>query len=384
MQEEQQIKYIPADPLNPPVPTAEHSAENLPSQFTPAGFWIRLAAFYLDGIVIAIILVIPLALLAISWKDFFELLRLSQFDKKQELFIELAILPFALFLSAVLVNKFGATPGKMLLGLKIVNQEGSKPSFKSSVLREVVGRVLSVITLGVGYLIALFDKEKRTLHDRLAGTRVILSRPVGLVKKIIVIILDLLAFPILLAPLGIIAAVILISINPAKDFKAPGKTTSVEKSPGVKRYEDAAAGWYLEYNIEDFERVEELGGGTTFYRRGFDRCMSNFTVEVKDNTSGLSLEQYSQNRFFGQTLIQESVQIGSISALKTTWNYEIIINGETKIQKGIFYFVPSETKIYSLDYSDMNSVQGTKSYSPEQCLGDETKIVETMMKFRLL
>lgn len=66
----------------------------------------------------------------------------------------------------------GATPGKMLLKIKVVRPDGSPISYGASFLR-YIGVFISSIILMMGYIMAFFDKENRTLHDRIAGTRVI-------------------------------------------------------------------------------------------------------------------------------------------------------------------------------------------------------------------
>lgn len=67
----------------------------------------------------------------------------------------------------------GKTLGKSLLNLRVVNTDGDTPDFAALLLRNVIGYFASVATLLGGFIIAFFDEERRTLHDRLAGTRVI-------------------------------------------------------------------------------------------------------------------------------------------------------------------------------------------------------------------
>ena len=72
----------------------------------------------------------------------------------------------------------GLTPGKKLLGLQVVqHQSGNTPGFATMFLREIVGRFLSGLFLGLGYFWALFDKNGQAWHDKLAGT-VVLDRRV--------------------------------------------------------------------------------------------------------------------------------------------------------------------------------------------------------------
>lgn len=68
----------------------------------------------------------------------------------------------------------GRTPGKRLLGLQVVQQQnGEIPGFGKMFIREVVGRFVSGVVLGLGYLWAIFDKNSQAWHDKIAGTVVI-------------------------------------------------------------------------------------------------------------------------------------------------------------------------------------------------------------------
>jgi uncharacterized RDD family membrane protein YckC len=71
----------------------------------------------------------------------------------------------------------GQTIGKMAAGVRVVPTEERDPgnarvTLGSAVLR-AVGCLISVLTVGLGYLPALFGKDHRALHDRLADTRVV-------------------------------------------------------------------------------------------------------------------------------------------------------------------------------------------------------------------
>ena len=70
------------------------------------------------------------------------------------------------------IGKFGATPGKMVLGLKVVRSDGGRVTYLRAFAR-YFAEFLSAITLLIGYIIAAFDSEKRALHDHICDTRVI-------------------------------------------------------------------------------------------------------------------------------------------------------------------------------------------------------------------
>lgn len=67
---------------------------------------------------------------------------------------------------------WGATPGKMACKLRIVTAQGGKLSYVHALARHL-SKLISLFTCLIGFIIAAFDSEKRTLHDRLCGTRVI-------------------------------------------------------------------------------------------------------------------------------------------------------------------------------------------------------------------
>ncbi|MCD4654958.1 RDD family protein [bacterium] len=77
-----------------------------------------------------------------------------------------------LLYNTLFVGKFAATPGKMVLGLKFVLSDGSRISYGRAALRYLAETISGIIFL-MGYIMAAWDEERRTLHDRLCNTRVI-------------------------------------------------------------------------------------------------------------------------------------------------------------------------------------------------------------------
>jgi uncharacterized RDD family membrane protein YckC len=66
----------------------------------------------------------------------------------------------------------GQTPGKRLLGVKVIDAWGERPSLGRAALR-TVGYAASALLCSIGFLWIGFDREKRGLHDWLAGTYVV-------------------------------------------------------------------------------------------------------------------------------------------------------------------------------------------------------------------
>ncbi len=66
----------------------------------------------------------------------------------------------------------GQTIGKMAVHIKVLSRAGGRVSLGRSALR-LLGYAASAAPLFLGIVIALFDRERRTLHDRLADTVVV-------------------------------------------------------------------------------------------------------------------------------------------------------------------------------------------------------------------
>jgi uncharacterized RDD family membrane protein YckC len=157
-----------------------------PAMTRYGGFWIRFVARIIDGIILQVagyIIFIPLGLaLGLGSAGF--LARLGDRPTEAQ---ALAALPALLGSIAVMIllsltmhvvyeayflSTRGATPGKMALGLKVIRADGGPVSVGLAIGR-YFAYVLSGMTLFIGYLIAAFDAQKRSLHDHICSTRVV-------------------------------------------------------------------------------------------------------------------------------------------------------------------------------------------------------------------
>jgi len=67
----------------------------------------------------------------------------------------------------------GATPGKRLLGIHVVDAKSLGEMRNRQAIIRYIGYIASSIPLGLGFVMVAFHKEKRALHDLLADTVVI-------------------------------------------------------------------------------------------------------------------------------------------------------------------------------------------------------------------
>ena len=68
----------------------------------------------------------------------------------------------------------GKTLGMALLGIRVVRVDGSPANARNATLR-TLALPLSFLTLGIGFLPIVFGRERRALHDVIAGTAVVYS-----------------------------------------------------------------------------------------------------------------------------------------------------------------------------------------------------------------
>jgi uncharacterized RDD family membrane protein YckC len=69
-------------------------------------------------------------------------------------------------------QRAGQTPGKGMMGIRVVSTDGSGVSVIQAVVR-YIGYYISTLLLFLGWIWAIFDRDTQTLHDKLAGTYVV-------------------------------------------------------------------------------------------------------------------------------------------------------------------------------------------------------------------
>ena len=147
-----------------------------------AGFWVRLAAYLIDlGIVwIGLLFVnLVIGIMSFAGGGLFRTRWLFQYTVKDTILYLLQVAYFIL-----LTYYTETTPGKRLMNLRVVPADGNrKLTFVSILYRETVGRFLCGLSIGIGYIMAGVDREKRGLHDMICDTRVVYGKRIKVVPK---------------------------------------------------------------------------------------------------------------------------------------------------------------------------------------------------------
>ena len=162
-----------AEPISNPqeVPIEPQAVPRRPKpQFSYAGFWLRAVAFVIDYVLLLLVAALtffpPLMRHAgLSPND-----SLASYENpsRQVLAVELIMFMLQWLYWALLESSpWQATVGKRLLGLYVTDMEGKRISFGRASGR-FFGKVISELTIGIGYLMAGFTPKKQALHDMVA------------------------------------------------------------------------------------------------------------------------------------------------------------------------------------------------------------------------
>ena len=158
-----------------------------------AGFFSRGAAYLLDR---AIILGITFGIMVVI--DYiFRLLRIDQWLEtlsentilNAALALVLSSLGILVLVSIVYNATFwwvsGQTPGKRVLGLRVIRKDGTRLRLGNALRRQIGYWISSIFYLG--FIWILFDNKRQGFHDKIAGTIVVYSWPEGRLRGTFVI-----------------------------------------------------------------------------------------------------------------------------------------------------------------------------------------------------
>ena len=150
-----------------------------------AGFWVRLSALMVDGLVLGLIqfAFIYLPLMAYLYNT-------GIFTAPDPQMAIMAVAPvlslahivvlilYVGYFVALTAGKHQGTYGKRSMGIYVRKRDGGRVWIGHSLVR-FVGYIISWIPLGLGYVMAAFHKKKLALHDLIAGTEVVYGIPSG-------------------------------------------------------------------------------------------------------------------------------------------------------------------------------------------------------------
>ncbi len=141
-------------------------------QFNNAGFWIRVAAALIDGL----ILMVPSGLVVFGLAGGSAIWEGLAADTPADPFMIMAqFLPagIGLLYYVIMNGTWVATLGKMAVHIKIVRADGSPIGYGIALARYLIKGILGNCTCSLMFLSVAFNPEYRGWHDQIVDTRVI-------------------------------------------------------------------------------------------------------------------------------------------------------------------------------------------------------------------
>ncbi len=167
-------------PPEPPAPVLEEPLKSTMGQIARMGD--RLLALILDSILIMASFVVSGMWAAVTWGGLTE----NGFSLvgKPALIAFLAMALFALLYYWLMEGLFGATLGKMILGIRVTAVSGQRCGLKSSLIRTLLRIIDGLFVYLVGFLVALFSKQRQRIGDHMAKT-VVVEKHTGKALRIV-------------------------------------------------------------------------------------------------------------------------------------------------------------------------------------------------------
>jgi len=168
--------------LQKPSTATTASAPTYPAAVQYAGFWRRVLASIIDGLIVgAVQAVIQFILMGVGVIATSDLQAGPGTAEYRHYMAVIWILGAVMFVAQILYfaimesSSKQATLGKMVLGIVVTDIDGKRVSFGRAIGRNL-GKIISIIILLIGYFMIAFTKKKQGLHDIMANCLVVVKR----------------------------------------------------------------------------------------------------------------------------------------------------------------------------------------------------------------
>ncbi len=251
----------PAGPALPEQAPAEPETQDL----APAGFNERFLAYAVD--------VAPFFFGA--YFSFSLLLKNGAVDYSASTELKWKLLWTAAFVLYETIFSSGgrATLGKYLLGIRVVHADGENYLSVPGALVRVLGYALSSVFLSLGFLMALFTRNNRALHDYISQSRVISVKQRGEMGDGLVLALSWAIMAILIGSWGKQAFV---KPNPEETAQIMAARTTVNKLATLEEIHKAKYNAYT----DDIKRLAFLTRNLEAVRRELAKNLAPDTLAI--------------------------------------------------------------------------------------------------------
>ncbi len=136
----------------------------------PAGFWIRVVAYIVDSILLWIVSGVLMGLAGVNMLAMDPESAAAASAAGGIMGLVVIVLNLGYFI-AFEASKLQATPGKLVVGVRVSDAAGQRIGIGRSIGR-TLSKIVSSLILLIGFIMVAFTDQKRGLHDMMAGSLV--------------------------------------------------------------------------------------------------------------------------------------------------------------------------------------------------------------------
>ncbi|MDA8244132.1 MAG: RDD family protein [Elusimicrobia bacterium] len=252
----------------PPIPGAGDDVQAPPeSGPAPAGFNERFVAYVIDAL--------PFVLLTFVTLKMAVRAGLFPYTSGNEWLWKFLWMGLYIIYEAVFSSGGRATLGKYFLNIRVRAADGSDLSFYKALVR-ACAYFLSSALFNIGYLMALFTREKRALHDYVAGSRVVSIKRRGDLGEGLVLAFS---WGLLVILMGTWLNSTLLKVTPAEMKQIRAARTTISKLAMLEHIYMKQNGRYT----EDLGRLADLTGNVNAVRAELYQNLTPESLVISSN-----------------------------------------------------------------------------------------------------
>lgn len=179
------------------------------------------------------------------------------------------------------------TLGKKILGIKVLNKNGGSLSVFRALLR-VIGYFISSFTLNLGYIISLFNRDRRALHDFIAGSVVVRTREKSSFAEGFILVVSWICLAFLV---GSWLNRTVLAVTPSEQKQINEAKRTILKLAKLEEIHYRKYGFYT----NDLRRLAELTGNIKAVRYELAKTLSEGSLEIATDGKNFIISARAKN-----------------------------------------------------------------------------------------
>ncbi len=179
------------------------------------------------------------------------------------------------------------TVGKKILGIKVIHKNGGSLTILQAFLR-VIGYFISSFTINLGYLMSLFNKNKRALHDFMASSIVVRTSQKTPFLDGLILVISWVCLAFLVA--NWLNRTVL-ALTPSEQKQINEARRTLLKLAKLEEIHYRKYGFYT----NDLKRLAELTGNINAVRYEIAKTLSSGSLEIASDGKSFIIQAKAKN-----------------------------------------------------------------------------------------